>query len=197
MKYDKARTRLETLRGKIASIRTEMRATQVAIEPQRVDDHAFATLDGAVKLSTLFGRKKDLFVIHNMGTTCPYCTMWADGFNGLHDHLASRAAFVVVSPDPPAIQRDFAAARGWRFRMLSDTGGAFARAMGYATGDGRPLPGVSVFARNGKAITRVSDAALHPLDDFCATWHLLDLLPAGADGWQPRLAYAKKQGKAA
>ncbi|HJT09252.1 MAG TPA: DUF899 family protein, partial [Candidatus Nitrosotalea sp.] len=43
-----------------------------------------------VNLSKLFGKKKDLIIVHNMGKTCPYCTMWADGFNGLLPHLEDR-----------------------------------------------------------------------------------------------------------
>lgn len=61
-----------------------------------------------VKLSKLFGKKNDLIIIHNMSKTCPYCTMWADGFNGLLPHLEDRATFVVSSPDEPAIQKEFA-----------------------------------------------------------------------------------------
>ncbi|HEY4822831.1 MAG TPA: hypothetical protein VIH83_04000 [Candidatus Bathyarchaeia archaeon] len=37
---------------------------------------------GKAALSTLFGKKDDLILVHNMGRSCPYCTMWADGFNG-------------------------------------------------------------------------------------------------------------------
>jgi predicted dithiol-disulfide oxidoreductase (DUF899 family) len=63
---------------------------------------------GSVQLSDLFGEHEDLIVIHNMGVSCPYCTLWADGFNGLIRHLEDRAAFVMVSPDPPDIQKEFA-----------------------------------------------------------------------------------------
>ena len=54
----------------------------------------------AVALSGLFGDRDDLVVIHNMGSRCPYCTLWADGFNGVLHHLEDRTAFAVVSPDP-------------------------------------------------------------------------------------------------
>ena len=45
-------------------------------------------------LSSLFGDRGGLIVVHNMGRDCSYCTMWADGFTGLLPHLESRAAFV-------------------------------------------------------------------------------------------------------
>ena len=72
-----------------------------------------------VKLSSLFGNKGDLILIHNMGKNCPMCTMWADGFNGVLQHLEDKAAFVVVSPDGPRTQKNFAKSRGWKFKMLS------------------------------------------------------------------------------
>ena len=68
-------------------------------EPRKaVKDYTFAVADGTVKLSELFCGKRDLIVVHNMGATCPYCTMWADGFNGLRHHIGNRAAFVVRRP---------------------------------------------------------------------------------------------------
>ncbi len=94
-----------------------------------------------VKLSSLFGKKEDLILIHNMGKTCPYCTMWADGFNGVFPHLQDRAAFALVSPDPPALQRKFYKSRDWKFRMFSSKGSPFAKDLGFETKDGGPQPG--------------------------------------------------------
>ena len=34
--------------------------------------------------------KDDLVVIHNMGASCAYCTLWGDGFNGVYEHLANK-----------------------------------------------------------------------------------------------------------
>jgi predicted dithiol-disulfide oxidoreductase (DUF899 family) len=96
-----------------------------------------------VRLSELFGDKADLFVIHNMGQSCPYCTLWADGFNGAYAHLSNRAAFVVSSPDTPEKQRKFAESRHWTFPMVSHEGTTFAEDMGYHQ-DGSWMPGVSV-----------------------------------------------------
>jgi hypothetical protein len=31
----------------------------------------------------------------------------------------------------------------------------------------------------------VSDTGFEPGDDFCALWHVFDLIPEGADGWRP------------
>ena len=181
---------LAAYRSQITDIRRKMRALQATAEPEPVADYASATVDGTARLSRLFGGKDDLIVIHNMGTSCPGCTLWADGFNGIYEHLANRAAFVVCSPDAPDASRRFAAARGWRFPMVSHTGTEFAADMGYRSESGGWRPGVSVFRRDGDRIVRVSDTSFQPGDDFCAVWHLLDLLPDGAAGWSPKFSYA-------
>ena len=188
MSYRETSQRLLQYRKEIVALRRKMRALQQAIEPEEIDDYEFSTRDGKVPLSALFGGKDDLFVIHNMGAGCPYCTLWADGFNGVLPHLENRAAFVLSSPDAPEAQEKFKAARGWRFRMVSHQGTGFAADMGYKGEDGW-LPGVSVFARHGGKILRVADTGFQPGDDFCALWHFLDLLPAGDTGWRPRFAY--------
>ncbi len=188
MMYDETSKKLAGYRREIAALREKMRAAQKEAEPEEVEDYRFQSIDGPVRLSELFGSKEYLFVVHNMGVGCPNCTMWADGFNGVLPHLENRAAFVVSSPDDPGTQRDFAAARGWRFRMVSHRGTSFAADMGYR-GDSGWLPGVSVFRRAGERISRVSDAPFDEGDDFCTVWHFLDLLPEGAAGWRAKFDY--------
>ena len=129
MSYRKSTEKLAALRSKILELRSEMRDVQAHIEPDPVADHTFETITGKVQLSELFGTHKDLFVVHNMGASCSYCTLWADGYNGLVPHIESRAAFVVVSPDKPAAQAAFAKKRGWGFRLVSDPDSGFAKAM--------------------------------------------------------------------
>ena len=188
MDYAQAAERLNDYRRRIEGLRKEMRQVQAKAPPQEVEDYRFKTPAGEVALSELFGDKDALFVIHNMGTGCNHCTLWADGFNGVIHHLENRAAFVLASPDDPETQAAFAAARGWRFRMVSHQGSSFAEDMGYRR-NGKWRPGVSVFKRDGTRILRVSDTAFDEGDDFCATWHLLDLLPEGKAGWAPRRNY--------
>jgi predicted dithiol-disulfide oxidoreductase (DUF899 family) len=189
MRYADAANKIAGYRREIAALRTKMRKTLAAATPETVADYEFASPGGPTTLSALFGDKRELFVIHNMGASCSHCTLWADGFNGVYPHLADRAAFAVSSPDAPEAQKRFAAGRGWRFPMVSHAGTSFAADMGYRTKDGGCLPGVSVFQRKRKAILRVSDTGFSPSDDFCAVWHFLDLLPGGADGWHPRFSY--------
>lgn len=188
MKYAAAARRLRAYRKRIGAIRARMRTIQRGIERRRSRTIDSPQPPGPRRLSELFGRHRDLFVIHNMGSSCPYCTLWADGFNGLYPHLLSRAAFVVASPDSPAVQQRFARGRRWRFPMVSHAGTTFAADMGYRTRTGW-RPAIWAFQRARGGIVRVSDASMSSGDDFCAVWHMLDLLPEGPAGWQPKLRY--------
>lgn len=185
MAYAETVQTLNGLRQQIGKLHGKMRELQATIEPQQVEDYEFSTLDGTVRLSGLFGDKDSLFVIHNMGASCVYCTLWADGLNGILGHLENRAAFVLSSPDTPEAQQVFADTRDWKFRLVSHQGSSFTEDMGYKKGEGFE-PGVSVFKKDGSQIMRVSDTCFGPGDDFCALWHLFDLLPEGVDSWSPQ-----------
>ena len=188
MRYQDSMQRLSQYRTQMSELRQKMRELQRSVEPEEVSDYEFSVPGGKVKLSQLFGDKDHLFVIHNMGAGCPYCTLWADGFNGVLSHLENRAAFVIASPDSPETQEKFKASRGWRFRMVSHQGTNFAADMGYRSEKGL-LPGVSVFTKRGGKILRVSDTDFGPGDDFCAVWNFFDLMPSGPGDWQPRFNY--------
>ena len=155
------------------------------------NDHELTAWNGEkVRLSALFGDKSDLLVAHNMGTSCPYCTLWADGFNGVRAHLENRAAFVVVSPDPIEVQEPFARERGWGFRMLSAAGTTFTREAGFEGDDGSPWPGFTTFRKNDAGgVERVSRGFFGPGDEFCSVWHFFDNLADGPAGWQPEFSY--------
>ena len=190
MPYKDTAEKLARYRREIAGLRQKMREAQASGEPEAVKDYEFSVPAGTIRLSALFGDKDTLFVVHNMGTSCPFCTLWADGFNGAYEHLRSRAAFVVSSPDAPERQHKFAQGRGWRFPMVSCQGSRFPQDMGYWR-DG-PQPGVSVFKRDGGKIVRVADTSFSPGDDFCSVWHFFDLIPEGAASWTPKFKYTNE-----
>ena len=125
MKYADVSGKLADYRRQIAAIREQMREALAGVEPQAVDDYEFAGSEGKVRLSELFGEHEDLIVVHNMGVACSHCTLWADGYNGIHQHVVTRAGFVVSSPDRPSVQKRMAETRGWKFPMVSHEGGAF------------------------------------------------------------------------
>lgn len=159
--------------------------------PEETQDYTFYGPGGVeIKLSDLFGHHKDLILIHNMGKSCAHCTLWADGFNGLLPHLENRAAFVMISPDDPKTQHEFAFERGWKFKFFSAKSSTFMRDMGFETDDGKFLPGVSTFHKedSGK-IVRVSRAEFCPGDEFCSAWHLFSMLFEGVASWEPKYTY--------
>ncbi|MFH2048528.1 MAG: DUF899 family protein [bacterium] len=188
---DNLKKQAEELEKQILKDKKRLTELRKQIPDEEVRDYTFKSVDGTTtNLSELFGEKTDLIVIHNMGEKCPYCTLWADGFNGVVHHLENRASFVVISPDEPQVQKEFAASRGWRFKMLSGHENSFAKDMGYNPKEGDYWPGVSAFYKteNGK-IYRSGTAILGPGDDFCNVWHLFDLLKDGVNKWNPKYKY--------
>ena len=156
-----------------------------------VPNYAFQTGAGETTLRDLFAGRQKLLVIHNMGQGCRYCTLWADGFNGLLPHLESALAVVLVSKDSPETQRRFANARGWRFRMASHGGGAYIQEQG-VFGEAENYPGAVVYERDGDAIRRKNACVFGPGDLYCALWPFLGM--AGLDGgsWTPQYNYWKR-----
>src|SRR5262249_52114129 len=76
MNYQDTSAQLARYRQEIVALRKKMRELQKSVEPQEVEDYELASTAGPVRLSELFGDKDYLFVIHNMGASCPYCTLW-------------------------------------------------------------------------------------------------------------------------
>lgn len=186
-------TQIEALEQQIQELKKKLTEARRQVPPQAVRNFELKTADGSkVRLSDLFGDKPDLIVVHNMGRGCPYCTLWADGLNGVEKHLNDRAAFVLASPDEPAVMKKFAASRGWSFPMASFAGTTFAKDLDFEYEPGKPGPGVSTFRkRQDGGIERVGKANFGPGDDFCAVWHLFDLLADGPKGWEPKYEYPK------
>lgn len=181
---DELEYQVQDLKRKIAELRRNL-------QPEEVPDYSLKGWDGQeITLASLFGEHSRLILIHNMGRSCAYCTMWADGFNGALPHLTSRAAFVVTSPDPPDVQREFARSRNWVFPMYSVEGTNLVADLGFTDEDGQPMPGVSVLTKEADSkLYRVGRAEFGPGDDYCAVWHLFELFPEGVDGWEPRFSY--------
>ncbi|MBX7044813.1 MAG: DUF899 family protein [Ignavibacteria bacterium] len=165
--YMKARKRMVELNAKLGD-------TIVS------QDYEFTSLDGGkVKLSEMFGSKKNLFVIHNMGKSCSYCTMWADGINGIYKYLEGRgkSAVVLIAGDDLETHRQFKNSRGWTMTSYSAKENDFTKEMGFQGGENF-YPGVSVFEKtdDGK-IRRINKEWFGPTDMYCPVWHFLELLP--------------------
>lgn len=188
---EKSREEMAGLYDELTRLRE--RLAQLKRETAKGDVIDYELTDGAgntVKLSQLFGDQDDLIVVQNMGKSCPYCTLWADGFVGLAEHLSDRAAFVLVSPDSFDVAKDFADTRGWNFTVLSSAGSDFKRDLGFENEQGEFMPGVSTFRRDGGAIIRnVANDMFGPGDSYCAAWHFFDLLQDGSNDWSPKYSY--------
>lgn len=174
------------LEGQIQGLKEELAKARATVVPEPVEDFVFQTPEGEVRLSDLFGGKSELIVVHNMGRSCPYCTLWADGLSGLTRHFTQRAGFVVVSPDSPDEQARLKRDRGWQFTMVQDADRRFSTALGSYTEESGWWPGISGFHRDASgAIFRTGYTEFGPGDDFCGIWPALGLLSGGARGWEP------------
>jgi predicted dithiol-disulfide oxidoreductase (DUF899 family) len=126
----------------------------MATRARRIEDYTLRDNAGrGAKLSSLFGRREHLVVVHNMGKSCPNCALWGDEFNGMLRHLERAAAFCVISPDDPRTQKRYVKQRGWRSRLYSARGTSFIRDLGFERKRGKPEPGVSVLRKKGETIT--------------------------------------------
>lgn len=193
-----AEQQLEVLWKEVETRMEQIREIQKKEAYTVVEDLEFTVAEGkTVRLSELFGAKTDLIFVHNMGRGCTYCTLWADGLNGVVKHLSDRAAFVVGSPDTPEIQRQFADSRGWEFPMVSVAASDFTKKMGFSMereGKTFYLPGFSTFAKSADGtITRIGKDFFGPGDVYAGIWHIFEYLEGGAGNWQPRYRYDEQQ----
>lgn len=180
---DALQMEIEQKRKSILKLRSEMQLEPIA-------DYALKDWNGNdVQLSSLLDERDELLVIHNMGKRCLYCTLWADGFNGSVLPISDRMPFVVVSPDAPNVQKEFAESRGWKFPMLSGHGTTFIKDLGFEKKPNEFWPGASALIRKEGKIYRTAYDHFGPGDPYCSVWHLFDLFPNGASDWEPKSVY--------
>ena len=172
------------LTGELGTLLKQSRGTEVP-------DYRFASGSGEVSLLELFAGRDTLLAIHNMGQGCRYCTVWADGFNGFLPHLENAMSVVLLSKDPPELQRRFANERGWRFPLASHGGGAYIREQTVVDGQDN-YPGAVVYKRDGSRILRFNACVFGPGDLYCSLWSLLALAGMGAQDWTPQYSYWRR-----
>ena len=181
---------IKELEKEIQNKKQDLAALRRKSAPRKVENYSFQNFkQNEVLFSNLFGEKKELLLIFNMGKSCRYCTLWADGFNGLTGHLENKASFVLVTPDNPEVAEEFATSRGWRFNIVSDSENTFRQDLGFRDEKG-VWPVVAVFTKDADDnISLRSSSILGPGDNYCVMWDLIDLLPEGTSNWEPQYSY--------
>lgn len=178
----KIETEIKEIETNLQKLRKKKIELNSKLADMEVKDYILKDRDGNdVKLSEMFGEKNHLILVHNMGRSCPYCTMWADGFKDTYKEIEKKAPFVLVSPDKPEVQKKFAESRGWDYKTYSAADSDFIFDMGYDVikeGKHNYWPGVSVFEKEKDGnMRRVAKDYFGPGDFYCNIWHFLDLLP--------------------
>ena len=152
-----------------------------------VDDYELTSVNGErTSLSEVFGDHTRMVLIHNMGKHCNYCTMWADGLNGLFKYIEDgfdgpAARFILVNNDTPEVLKEFAQGRGWNFDCFSCKGTTLFQDLGFGEEkDGKMYwgPGFSTLVKgeDGKIRRHTADS-FGPGDSYCGVWHFYDNFP--------------------
>lgn len=177
---------IQALADQIQTLRDQRRALLQAHFAGPVQDHALASPEGvATKLSDYFGPHEELIVIHNMGRGCDYCTLWADGFNGLARYFPTLTGLVLVSPDAPEVVREFAQSRGWKFPVASDPNSELSKALGFYFDDG-VWPGFSIIKRSPEGeLVRTGGDFFGPGDDYCSVFPMMAFRSKSLEDWDP------------
>jgi len=144
-----------------------------------------------VSVMDLFSETDQIMVIHNMGKSCVYCTLWADGFNGFNEHFNDRIPTFFVSPDDPQTQKEFASSRGWKFNMYSAHESDLLKNIDFQTEKSGYLPGFSIFKKEGEQVFQISKDYFGPGDNYCSIWHMFDMIEEGQNNWAPKYKYVK------
>jgi predicted dithiol-disulfide oxidoreductase (DUF899 family) len=185
----------------------EMSRLQRSLPWERVaKDYVFDGPDGRESLGDLFAGRSQLIVYHFMfhpddKAGCPHCSLRADGFAGVIEHLSHRdVSMVVVSRAPYEKLAEYRRRMGWSFKWVSSGGSDFnfdfqvsftpeewaARraTYNYAVRDplAREREGHSIFYKNRSgAVFHTYSCYDRGNDKLNVHYHYLDLVPKGRD----------------
>lgn len=174
---------IAALEKELAEKQKQLADLKKELKNRPVENYTFDNWEGGTSLlSDFFGKHKYLVLIHNMGQKCKYCTMWANGFEGIYHHFHDKAGFVLINHDEIDKQKNFAQKQGWTFPIYSAGDSSFSRDLGFADENNNPWPGVSTFIKKEDGtISLIAQSSFGPGDLFCNVWHLYDLLPEKYD----------------
>ena len=183
--------KIQQIEQQIGELTAQLYALRKTSPALAVPNYTFETNAGETTLLDLFGPHDKLFAIHNMGQGCRYCTLWADGFNGLLSHLESAMSVVLLSKDPPELQRRFANSRGWRFALASHANSNYLSEQ-TVYGDASNYPGAVIYEKKDDQIFRKNACVFGPGDLYCTMWNVLGLAGLSEDDWVPQFNYWKR-----
>lgn len=172
---------IESLEAEILGLTEKLARLRSANPGDEVTNYSFDTLNGPTTLRDLFAGRDKLLVIHNMGQGCRYCTLWADGLNGILAHLESAFSVVLVSKDPPELQRTFANSRHWKFRLASHQSSPY-----LAEQTNGNAPGAALYELHDDKIIRKNSCDFGPGDLYSPMWPLLALAGLDESSWTPQ-----------
>ncbi len=186
------------IQKEITSLHEEIQAMQKTLielkkmrNGEEVQNYTFKDVNGKnVQFFDLFADKDELLIIHNMGKSCVYCTLWADGFRGFAEHLSNRVNWALVSPDEHSTMAEFASSRNWNYPVLSSNGNSFKKDMGFENEEGAVYPGYSTFEKRDGKVYHTAFDWFGPGDLYAPIWHMLDMLPKGQNKWAPKYIYS-------
>lgn len=185
--------RIAELQKEIFEKQKELNKLKLEQDFENIKNYVFKDKNENNKsLKELFGGKDELLVIHNMGKSCVYCTMWADVLSGMYHVIKDRVNIVLTSPDDVAILKTFAENRNWNIPYYSYNGTDFSKDLGFAYDKENKrwyMPGVSALIIKDDEILRTAYDFFGPGDMYCPPWQLFELLPKGDNGWQPKYEY--------
>lgn len=166
-----------------------------------VDDYTFATESGDVTLDELVG-DRPLVLYHfmfgdTMAEPCPMCSMWADGWNAVIDHVEQNVDLALATNANAAENAALAESHRWQnLRWLSAAGTSFKVDHGSADASGNQSPMVTVFERVEDQVCLSYSGSAHICGDhwrgvdlLSPVWHLLDLTRQGRGDFMPLLSY--------
>lgn len=183
-------------REEVAAMRRSLPAGPVA------GDYVFESETGPVSLDELTG-DRPLVIYHfmfggPMDQPCPMCSMWADGWNAVVDHVDRSVDFALVTNGTAAENTALAERHGWQnLRWLSAAQNQFKLDYESADADGNQWPTITVFERVDGQVrlsyagsAHISGDHWRGVDLLSPVWHMLDLTRDGRGDFMPQLDYS-------
>jgi predicted dithiol-disulfide oxidoreductase (DUF899 family) len=201
--YDVARDALRDAELALMQQREAVAVLRRDLPPGPVaQDYVFDEVGGQISLDELVG-DRPLVIYHfmfggPMAAPCPGCSMWADGWNAVVEHIDQNVDFAMVSQGMAAENVELATGHDWQnLRWLSAAENSFKLDYGSADAEGNQWPFITVFERDGDGVRLSYSASAHisgdhwrGVDLLSPVWHVLDLTRQGRGEFMPSLDYS-------